>query len=258
MAPDLKLVIQLQELDNRITELRSEIASLPKHIAHLEKTLDTHLRKAEGDRAALAANQRERRQLELEVQTFEQKISKLKNQQMEARTNEQYTAFKREIEFCETAIRKHEDRILDRMSEAETLEKNHKGAEAALGREKQQVEAEKEQARQRTAEDQRNLAELERQRQQIVATLSREVYGAYERIRRKRHGLAVGEAADGRCLACNLALRLQFYQDLKRGDQVMFCHSCGCILYYRAPEGGEEPPEEAVGEAQPLETRPPA
>jgi hypothetical protein len=257
MAPDLNRVIQLQDLDDRITELRREIASLPKHIAHLEKTLETHLRKVEADRAALTANQRERRQLEVEVQAHEQKISKLKDQQMEARTNEQYAAFKKEIEFCETAIHKHEDRILDRMSEAENLERNLKSAEADLARERQQVEAEKEQARRRTAEDQKNLAELEGQRKQTVAALAADVYAAYERIRKKRRGPAVAAAADGRCLGCNLALRLQFFQDVKRGDQVMFCHSCGCILYYVPPES-EEPAEAAVTPAQPLESRPPA
>lgn len=257
MVRDLKLVIQLQDMDDRLGELRREIASLPKHIAHLEKTLESHLRKVEADRAALAANQRERRQLELEVPSLEQKISKLKDQQMEARTNEQYTAFKREIEFGEAAIRKHEDRILDRMGEAETLETNLKAAEAALGREKQQVEEEKEGARRRTAEDQNTLAELENQRQQAVGELSAEVYAAYERIRKRRHGLAVAPAVDGRCTACNLALRLQFFQDVKRGDQVMFCHSCGCILYYLPPAGMEEAAEEALPHPQPLESTPP-
>jgi len=257
MIADLKLVIQLQQMDIRISELRQEIASLPQHITHLEKTLESHLRRVEADRAALAANQRERKQLELEVQSIEQKISRLKDQQMEARTNEQYTAFKREIEFCEAAIRKHEDRILDRMGEAENLEKSLKAAEAALRRENQQVEEEKEQARQRTAEDQKSLDELEEQRRQTVVALSPEVCAAYERIRKKRHGLAVAEAADGRCLACNLALRLQFFQDVKRGDQVMFCHSCGCILYFQPPPA-EETGEEVTPEARPAESSPPA
>jgi hypothetical protein len=258
MVPDLELVIQLHDLDTRIDELRGEIASLPRHIAQIERTLDAHIRKVEADRAALAANQRERRQLELEVQTLEQKISKLKDQRSQARTNEQYAAFEREIEFGAEAIRKHEDRILDLMSEAETLEKNLKAAEAALTREKQQVEAEKEQAHQRTADDQESLEEFQGQRRQTVAALSGEVYAAYQRIRKRRKGVAVAAAVEGLCSACNLALRLQFFQDLKRGDQVMFCHSCGCILYFQPPPAVGDLGAEAAPETQPLEGSPPA
>ena len=36
-----------------------------------------------------------------------------------AKTNEQYRAFQNEIGFCEQAIRKAEDRILDLMAEGE-------------------------------------------------------------------------------------------------------------------------------------------
>jgi len=256
MISDLKLAIQLQKLDGRISALRREIAALPKHLAQIERTLETHIRKVEADRAALAANLRERKQLELDVQASEQKISRLKGQRSEARSNEQYAAFEREIEFCEAAISKHEDRILARIYEAENLEKNVKAAEAALVDEKRQVEAEKQRVRRRTAEDQTSLAEAEAERRQTVAALSPEVYSAYERIRKKRRGLAVAEAAEGRCVACNLTLRVQFFQDVKRGDQVMFCHSCGCILYYHPPPPGEDLAPEAAAQNPVIESSP--
>jgi len=256
MVPDLRLVIQLQDLDNRVDELRREIASLPKHIAEIAKTLGAHTRKVQADRAALVANQRERKQLELEVQTQEQKVSKLRDQMLEARTNEQYAAFKREIEFCEAAIRKHEDRILDRMGESEALEQSLKSAEAALNAEKQQVEAEAQRARERTAADQRSLEELQKQRQQVISALAPEVCSAYDRIRKKRKGVAVAEATESRCSACHLALRLQFFQDLRKGDRVMFCESCGRVLYYNPPVEADQLGVEPASEAQSLEAGP--
>ncbi len=33
-----------------------------------------------------------------------------------------------------------------------------------------------------------------------------------------------------------MALRLQFFQDLKRGERVMQCESCNRILIYNPPE----------------------
>ncbi len=126
MLPDLKLAVRLQDIDNRVAELIKEVSSLPKHIAEIEKKLESHERKLEADRAALTANQKDRKGFEGEIQVQQQKISKLKDQMLEAKTNEQYRAFQHEIEYCEKEIRRAEDGILDLMTESEPLERNVK------------------------------------------------------------------------------------------------------------------------------------
>ena len=62
----------------------------------------------------------------------------------------------------------------------------------------------------------------------------------YERIRKKWNGTVVGEALDGRCSACQIVIRPQYLQDLKRGEQVMTCESCGRFLYYNKPVNIED------------------
>src|SRR5262252_8744198 len=184
MLPDLKLVIRLQDIDNRLAELAREIATLPVHIAEIEKKLVSHERKLEADRAALAANQKERKQCEGEIQMQEQKISKLKDQTLQAKTNEQYRAFQHEIEFCQKEIRRFEDRIIELMTESEPLDKNVKAAEVALKAEKAQVEAEKNVARERTAADQKAQQELLTERASIASSISPANYQNYERVRK--------------------------------------------------------------------------
>ena len=240
MTADMEQVTRLQSLDLKIRELEREIATLPKHIAQIEKALDSHLRRLDADRAALAANQKERKQLDDDIKVENQKLSKLKDQMLGAKTNEQYRAFQNEIGFCEQAIRKAEDRILDLMAEGEPLDANVKLAESALKEEKQQVEAEKMRARERTAIDQKELEQCKAERKGLVGGLKPQVYSAYERIRKKWHGSAVAEATDGRCSACQIMLRPQFFQDLRNTDQLMFCESCGRILFYNPPVSFEQ------------------
>ena len=235
MLSDLKLVIRLQEIDNRLADLAREIATLPKHIAVIEKKLTSHERKLEADRAALSANQKERKKCEGDMQVQEQKISKLKDQMLLAKTNEQYRAFQHEVEFCQGEIRKAEDRILELMGESEPLDKNVKSAEMALKAEKTEVEAEKQKARERTAVDEGASQELQTERAAIAAQTGRAAIDRYERVRKARKGIGVAEVVDGRCSACNLALRLQLFQELKRGDEIMACESCLRILYYNPP-----------------------
>src|SRR5579884_3394560 len=97
MLQDLALALRLQALDRTLAHLANEIATLPKHIAEIEKKLDTHTRRLEADRAALSANQRDRKKLEGDIQIQEQKISKLRDQMLGAKTNEKYSAYKKEI-----------------------------------------------------------------------------------------------------------------------------------------------------------------
>jgi predicted nucleic acid-binding Zn-ribbon protein len=240
MLADLKLIVRLQDIDHRLADVAREIAALPVHIAEIEKKLVSHQRKLEADRAALTANQKERKNCEGDIQTQEQKISKLKDQMVGAKTNEQYRAFQHEIEFCQKEIRKFEDRILELMGESEPLEKNVKLAEAALKTEKAQVEAEKKEAEQRTAVDRKAESELKAERASIVSSISPPAYQNYERVRKGRKGLAVAEVVDGRCSACHIALRPQFFQDLKRGETILSCESCQRMLYYNPPQTVED------------------
>ena len=240
MHPDLPLTIRLQQIDIRLGEPAHEISALPKHIAEIEKKLVSHERKLEADRAALSANQKERKKCEGDIQMQEQKISKLKDQMLQAKTNDQYRAFQHEIEFCEKEIRKYEDRILELMGESEPLDINVKAAEVALKAEKAQVESEKVVARERTAADEKASRELQAERATVVAGMTLPTYQLYERVRKGRKGIGIAEALDGRCSACHMAMRPQFFQDLKHAGQIMTCESCNRILYYNPPASFED------------------
>jgi uncharacterized protein len=232
MLQDLALALRLQALDRRIASLETEIATLPKHIAQIEAKLDAHKRRLEVDRAALAANQRDRKKLEGDIQVHEQKVSKLKDQMLEARTNEQYRAFQNEIAYAEGEIRKAEDKILDLMELSEPLENNLETAEEELKKEQQHVEAETKRARERSVADQKELGERRSERNAVAEQMDHKFYLDYERIRKKTKNTPIADATEGRCGACQIALRPQFFQDLRRGDNIMFCESCGRILTY--------------------------
>ena len=232
MLQELALALRLQALDRKIANLETEIATLPKHISEIERRLESHGRRLEADKSALAANQRDRKKLEGDIQLHQQKISKLRDQMSAVKTNEQYQAFQHEIAYIEAEIRKSEDRILDFMEQSEPLEKNVKSAEVRLKAEQKEVEAEKARARERTKVDEQELGQLRGERKTVADQMETKFYTEYERVRKKSKNTPIADATDGRCSACHIALRPQFFQDLRRQDQVMFCESCGRILTY--------------------------
>ena len=236
MLPDLQHAIRLQILDDRCMLLAKEIAMLPKHVAEIEKKLEAGQRRLAADRVALGANHTDRKRLESEIQTNEAKISKLKTQMMDAKTNDQYRAFQHEIDFCTQEIAKHEDRILVLMTDSEPLDKKVKAEEISLAAEKKQVEAEKTGARERSAADKKEIDGLMAERSAIVKEMTPGLAAEYERIRKGRAGVAIAEVIQGRCSKCNIQLRPQFLQEVKRGDAVMVCESCKRMLFWNPPQ----------------------
>jgi predicted nucleic acid-binding Zn-ribbon protein len=235
MHPDVQAINHVQTMDQRIAALEKEVNELPRHIAVIEKTLESHQRRLEADKAALTANQKDRKNLEGEIQVQNQKVSKLRDQMTSAKTNEQYRAFQNEIDYAEKEIRKHEDRILELMTASEPLDANVKSADGALKQEQKLVEAEKAKARERTAADKTELEKLREEHKQSLSALPRSTVAAYDRIRKKWKGTVSSEVVEGRCTACQMMLRPQFFQDLRKGNDLMFCESCGRFLYYNPP-----------------------
>ena len=239
MHPDLKTVIELQQVDLTIADLTLRIEASPARIQTLETQLHDFLHAHEERKLRLAANQKERKELEADIQSIQGKISKHKDQLYQVKTNEQYRVMLKEIEGEEDNIHRIEDKILEKMLEAEALQKLVQEAAARLDGEKSRVEGEKKEleSARRAAEEERSQA-LAR-RETLAGALSEPVRETYERVRRGRRGVAVAEVRDGFCSACNVRLRPQMYNDVRVNDAVLTCENCSRILYYIEPPAEE-------------------
>src|SRR5437762_35954 len=122
MHPDLPLLMELQSVDQEIARLTAEIAALPRHLAQIEARLKAHVDQLENDKKTLAAHYKERKDNEREIGIIREKIVKYRDQMTSVKTNEQYRALQHEIDFAETGIRGHEDKILEKMVLDEELE----------------------------------------------------------------------------------------------------------------------------------------
>ena len=247
MQHDLRLIRDLQVLDDRIRDLTQEIERLPQYVAAIEKKLDSHKKQLEADQLALAENRKTHRQYEQQISTFREKISKLNGQMSEAKTNEQYRAFQHEIDFAQAEIRKIEDRIIDLMVEAETLDNNVKRAEVALKQESREVEKEVAVTKERVAKDEAELTSATARRDEMAAGLSASLLRTYEGVRRARNGVAIAHVVEGRCGACNVVFRPHFLQMLHRNEKAMTCESCGRIILHGIDD--EPPLEDPAGDS---------
>lgn len=237
--PDVAAAGRLQDFDQKIVSLEKEIAALPKQVAEIEKQLAGHVRQLEADKAALAGNQRDRKKLENEVESAKQKMSRLRDQMMSAKTNEQYKAFQNEIVFLEKEIRDWDDKAIELMEAAEPLDAAVKKAEAELKLERQHVDESKAKAVRRMKENETALAEARKGRAECAAAMPPALLSTYEKVKKRWGATVVAEVDGDLCKGCKLMLRPQFMQDLHAGERLMQCENCHRILYVnRAVEAG--------------------
>ena len=247
MLPDIENLLRLQEADKEIRRLQDEIAELPKRVAAIERKLAGTRNQLEKAQAAIKADDASRRKHDTTINDLRGKISKYRDQSLDVKTNEQYKALLHEIQFAEKEIAATEDKILELMVNADTRDKEVKAAQTELKAETAEIENEKEQARQRTAEDGKLLAEWSAKRDQLRSGIDGDLLRHYERVSKFR-GTGISEVRDQKCLACQVMLRPQTYNEVRSGQQTIFCDSCQRILYMN--------PAEEMVERKPVVHRP--
>jgi len=232
MHPDIENLLQLQQADKEIRRLQDEVAELPRRVAAIE----TKLAKTQGQltkaRDAVKADEASRRKYETTIQEQRAKISKYRDQSLDVKTNDQYKALMHEIQFAEQEIRATEDKILELMVAAEKRDSEVKVAEAELKAETAEIEKEKAAARERTAEDEAQLAVLRGKRDGFRGGIDPDLLAHYDRVSKLR-GTGIAEVRNQQCQACQVMLRPQSYNELIGGAR-MTCDTCQRIIYYDA------------------------
>ena len=231
MLPDIENLLRLQDVDKEIRRLQDEIAQFPKRIAVIEQQLAGHKAQLEKAQTAVKADEAARRKFDTAISDLRGKISKYRDQSLDVKTNEQYKALLHEIQFAEKEIAATEDKILELMLNADARDKEVKAAQAELKAESAAIEKEKEEARLRTAEDEKLLAEWRAKRDQIRTGVNEDLLRHYERVSKFR-GSGISEVRDHQCMACRVMLRPQTYNEVRSGNTTIVCDSCQRILYF--------------------------
>jgi uncharacterized protein len=231
MLPEIENLLHLQEADKEIRRLQDEIAELPKRVAAIEQKLAGTKKQLEKAQEAVKADEASRRKYDTAISDLRGKISKYRDQSLEVKTNDQYKALMHEIQFAEKDIAANEDKILELMLNADARDKEVKAAQAELKAETAEIEKEKEQARQRTAEDEKQLTEWRGKRDQKRGGVNEDLLRHYERVSKFR-GTGIAEVRDHKCMGCQVMLRPQTYNEIRTGDHTVICESCQRVLFF--------------------------
>jgi predicted nucleic acid-binding Zn-ribbon protein len=232
MNPDLERLIALQRLDSATHDAERRVADAPDREKALDARLEAARQKVADAKARLTDSQNARRTLEKEVAVHQGRLSKFRDQLMAVKTNQEYQAMQKEIEFAQSEVKAIEDKVLERMLEADDLAAAVKRAEGELAADQKAIDAEKRAIGAEVAEMKKALETMRGQRAAVAAAVTPQVLAVFDLVSRRRHGVAVAEARDGICTICHVRLRPQVFNTVRRNEEIVQCDSCQRILYF--------------------------
>jgi hypothetical protein len=244
MSPDLDRLIKLQHLETQIAEAKAAIAAHPQRVAEADARLAAARQALDAAKQRLTENNDARRALEKDVAMYQGRLSKFRDQQASVKTNKEYQALGHEIETAQHDVGGIEEKMIERMVEADGITADVKQAEAVFANNQKQVEAEKKELATELTGVEAQLVRATEARAALVKDLEPRLVTLFEQVARVRKGVALSTATrDGLCAACHVRLRPHVFQQVRTNDQIIQCDSCQRILYYIPPP---PPIEQAV------------
>jgi len=245
LIPDLERLIKLQQFESAIDEAKRAIAAQPERVAAADARLNEARRVVEQAKQRLKECQDARRALEKDAAVYQTRLTKFKDQLSEVKTNREYQAMQLEIATAQQELGAAEEKVLERMMEADAIAAELKQAEASLAAQQKDVDAEKRTLAAELAATEAMLSKTTAERDALVKEIPKHLLVLFEQVARARKGVAISTATrEGLCSICNVRLRPAVFQQVRHNDSIIQCEVCHRILYYVPPPQPVTPPQE--------------
>jgi len=232
MFETIEKLLILQDRDQKIRRVKGELSHIEPERQTLKTKAATAQAQLEQSKLRIMQIESSRKDLELEVEAKKQMIVRYANQQFQTRKNEEYRALAHEIETCKDAIFKIEDQEIELMEQAEAGQKEVLRATQAVKEARKLMDEQVAQLNAREQNMQKELAELEVNREALASAVDESARARYERLVRSKGENVVVGVQHGVCGGCHMKLPPQLLVTCQAEKELVACSNCGRILYY--------------------------
>jgi predicted nucleic acid-binding Zn-ribbon protein len=236
MREEIKMLIRLQDLDATVRNLKLTKEKLAKEAAEADRTAQAEKqsltdKSSEAKSFRMALDKRE-----LDLKEVEGRIQKLEVQLNTVKTNKEYAAFQHEILGLKADKSRIEDQILKMFEQSEQQQKeikllaaNAADAAAALSERRKAIQTALQDADARAAR-------IQQERVELSEKIPPAFRNPYERLLTRADGRAMAACRNYVCSGCRMSLTANTVSLLMGGDKLVYCQSCGRILYIAEDE----------------------
>lgn len=233
MLQDLKVVLDIQELDMkmiRLMRLKNERLKELEHIDSLRQELHQQQGEKQEEIAELSrtiANQ------EIKISEIKEKIKKLETKQNTVKKVDEFNALTQEMTSSER------ERLATEQITSDLIDKRNL-EEEILAKIKESLEQSEESSRALETEINESIRlinlegkELKQSREELVKTADPEIMRIYQRLLNNKKDRVVVPIENRTCSGCHISLTAQHENIVRKGERLVFCEHCSRIHYWQ-------------------------
>lgn len=233
MSISLRHLYRLQQVDSTIAELLEQLERLKKEVlpegnqyASLERQLSEYNNQKEKAR-------KQQRIDELELAGLQSEKKKIETQLYGGKTtsSKELSQWQRDLEILNGKMNVIEEKVLGSLIKIEELDKEIKLNKGMLEQAQSKLESAKKEQNNELNRIESLMKECNEKRDKLLSNINEEIFPVYERLLKKKGGIAVAKIQNDICEGCFVHLPEGVVKRVANRE-LQYCPQCGRILYW--------------------------
>ena len=237
---DLDKLRNLQEIIYEKIGLEKSIQEIPKLLGTQEELL-TRLKKTfiekNSDYEKVKAEE-----VDLKNKLFEAESAREKSEKNmdSVSTQREYEALDKEIKDASEREQQFRKDLQQKERLLSELDEQIKQQTLLIDSQEKDLEERRKKIEAEISDKQRQIENLRKKENKLTENLDSEVVFKFERIIKNKMGIGIVAIKGNVCMGCHMILPVQFANEVRIGEEFVFCPYCSRILFYEESAEGEE------------------
>ncbi len=226
----LKILYQLQLIDDHLDELEELRGDLPNAVRELEDQINRFKEDISSKEKEQKDSLKKREENEEEIEKQKENQKRFKAQLYQVRNNKEYDALTKEIDHTDDVVSKLEAENDGLADLSKSLTQQIEEFKPKLFELKDELKTKEADLKEIIKANEKEETKLRKERKKIEEEVKKPDLSAYMRIRKAKRGKAVSTIKRSACSGCHNIVPSQRQLEIRRNNRLFYCEYCGRIL----------------------------
>ena len=228
----IQQIVKLQGIDSKLQEIEELLGDLPGKVDNLKLQESELIKSVTDGKVRIKELELELNKFDSQMDDYNVKIDKHKDQLFLVTTNKQHDALQREIDHLKSELDEIETKSLEFTEEKEHLEKRVISEEENLENLSNDLIIRRKKLEVIMSESSKEKSKLELEKENKRLQIDSKTLSNYDLIQNARQGLSVVNVNGSACGGCGAFVPPQIISEVRAQKGTQTCDSCSRFLYW--------------------------